>query len=68
MMHHLFHRLVVHNGEEDHHDKCDELLGLPVRLQDRWKSSCRRNSRVLLRKVSLDAGGVVAHYDITTNI
>ena len=36
VMHHLFHRLVVHNGEEDHHDKCDELLGLLARLRDRW--------------------------------
>ena len=68
VMHHLFHRLVVHNGGEDHHDKCNELLGLPVRVQDRRKSSCRRNSRVLLRKVGSDAGGVVARYDITTNI
>ena len=68
VMHHLFHRLVVHNGGEDHHDKCDELLGLQVRLQDRRKSSSRRNGRVLLREVGPDAGGVVARYDITTSL
>ena len=68
VMHHLFHRLVVHNGGEDHHDKCNELLGLQVRLRDRRKSICRRNSRVLLRKVGSKTGRVVARYDITTNI
>ena len=45
--------LVVRDGGEDRHDICDhdELLGVPVRLRDRKKSSRRRNSRVLLREV-----------------
>ena len=60
--------LVVRDSGEDHYDICDELLGVPVRLRDRQKSSRRRNSRVLLREVIPDAGGVVARYDITTNL
>ena len=59
---------MVRDSGEDHYDICDELLGVPVRLRDRQKSSRRRNSRVLLREVIPDAGGVVARYDITTNI
>ena len=55
VMHHLLHSLVVNNSGDDRHDNRDELLGVPVRLQDSRKSSCCRNSRVLLRKVSLDA-------------
>ena len=60
--------LVVRDGGEDRHDICDELLGVPVRLRDRRKSSRRRNGRVLLREVGPDAGGVVARYDITTSL
>ena len=44
-------RLVIRDGGEDRHDICDELLGVPVRLRDRQKSSRHRNSRVLLREV-----------------
>ena len=60
--------LVVRDGGEDRHDICDELLGVPVRLRDRRKSSRRRNGRVLLREVDPNAGGVVACYDITTSL
>ena len=59
---------MVRDGGEDRHDICDELLGVPVCLRDRRKSSRRRNARVLLREVGPDAGVVVARYDITTNI
>ena len=53
---------------ESRKNVCDELLGVPVRLWDRWKSSRRRNGRVLLREVDPDAGGVVARYNITTSL
>ena len=60
---------MVRDSGEDRYDICDELLGVPVRLRDRRKSSRRRNgSRVLLREVGPDAGGVVARYDITTSL